>query len=132
MKWYPGDNYVDWVGISYFNHFPKTVSRAADVATKLKKPLMLAETSAWYMKNVSHMVQWMNRLFEFINNKNVSALCYINCHWAAELSYASQHFGDARVQSDPAVFKNWMEETSKEKYLKSSSQLFFLLGFVKK
>ncbi len=39
MDWYPGDGYVDWVGISYFNQPQSYMMPVIDAAKKLKKPV---------------------------------------------------------------------------------------------
>lgn len=129
MAWYPGDAYVDWVGASYFGQFPKFISRVSAVADRLNKPLMLAETSSWYVHNEAQREVFFRRLFKFIDEHNVGALCYIAANWNAQPMWEQQHYGDGRVEPYPAVFKIWTEETSKDTFLKSSPQLFQTIGF---
>ncbi len=129
MEWYPGDQYVDWVGASYFGQFPKFIERVSATADRLKKPLMLAETSSWYVHNEAQREIFFKRLFKFIEHHNVGALCYIAANWNALPMWEQQHYGDGRVQPYPEVFKIWMDETSRESFLKSSPDLFRTIGF---
>jgi len=129
MDWYPGDDYVDWVGLSYFGQFPKFVNQVAEVAHKLNKPLMLAETSPWYRKSPEQKKLWFKRLFEFIDTRGVSALCYINCDWDALEAYRSQGFGNTRVQQSPELQRLWTDEISRDTYLKSSKDVYDQVGF---
>jgi hypothetical protein len=48
-RYYPGDQYVDWVGVSGYNFFaesPRTLFRHVVRAYGRKKPIMLSETAA--------------------------------------------------------------------------------------
>lgn len=114
--WYPGDDYVDWMGASYFNQFPKFLTQAANLADELKKPLMLAETSSWYIKSEPARKAFFERMFKFIENRQVGALCYINAHWDAQPMWETQKWGDGRVQPYPDVLALWKAETSRPRY----------------
>lgn len=129
MEWYPGDDYVDWVGASYFNQFPKFIAVVSDVAAKVNKPFMLAETSSWYIKNETQREIFFKRLFAMIDADHVSALCYINANWNDQPMWQSQNYGDGRVQPYATVFDVWMQETSKSMFLKSSPDFFKAIKF---
>lgn len=127
--WYPGDEYVDWVGASHFGQFPKWIRQVVDLADQLKKPFMLAETSSWYIRNDAQRLIYFKRLFELIENRHVAALCYINTNWDAQSMWETQHYGDGRVQPYADVLKLWKDETAKKMYLKSSPGLFKEIDF---
>jgi len=129
MEWYPGDKYVDWVGASYFGQFPKFIERVSAVADKLGKPLMLAETSSWYIHNDAQRQIFFKRLFAFIDRHNVGALCYIAANWNAQPMWQQQRYGDGRVSPYPEVFAIWKEQTSRDAFLKSSPELYRTIGF---
>jgi hypothetical protein len=49
QRYYPGDDYVDWVGISGYNFFDESPSTLFDPVTSLygsRKPIILSETAA--------------------------------------------------------------------------------------
>ena len=43
--------------------------------------------------------------------------------------WKGQGWKDSRVETNPLIKKRWLEEIQKEKYLKSSPDLYSLLGF---
>ena len=132
MDWYPGDEYVDWVAISYFNPIQKYLDRIVKIAKEHNKPLMIAEATPcgigitygdYALKN------WYEPFFKFIDTNNVEAVSYINCDWEALPMWKGQGWKDSRVETNPLIKKRWLEEIQKEKYLKSSPDLYSLLGF---
>ena len=52
LNWYPGDDYVDWVGLSFFffdNNFnAPQFEELLSIARSRNKPVMMAETSAQF------------------------------------------------------------------------------------
>lgn len=135
MDWYPGDEYVDWVGISYFSNMLEGLNSVAKIARLKNKPLMIAEATPCGI-GVTHdkhaLKRWYEPFFKFIEVNNVKAISYINCDWEALEMWKGQGWKDSRVQANPVIKKRWLEEVQKEKYLKSSSKLFKLLGFESK
>ena len=130
-QWYPGDDYVDWVGISYFNQPQSYMQPVITFAREHNKPVMICEScpamiqtkysSAWRM--------WFVPLFKYIQANNIKALCYINHVWDAGPQFSKLHWGDTRLQSNPEILQQWLLETSQDRYLKFESNLFKLLGF---
>ena len=132
IDWYPGDEYVDWVGISYFTNMKHGIERVVKFAKEKNKPLMIAEATPCGI-GVTHekhaLERWYEPFFEFINANDVKAVSYINCDWEALPMWKGQGWKDSRVEANPVIRKRWIEEVQKEKYLKSSPELFSLLGF---
>jgi len=111
LKWYPGDKYVDWVGISFFD--PKRDEErnaAAVLAQKLNKPLMIAESSPFKQYTDEEKRQWINKLFEYIKKNNVKFLSYINVNWDALTLFKDEKWGDARLQRSPILMKEWLKK----------------------
>jgi hypothetical protein len=83
--WYPGDDYVDWFGMSYFTAKQDVLNSFIDLAREHNKPLMIAEATP-YGFNVKTMNpdtlwnSWYGGFFDFIyeNRDIIQAVAYIN------------------------------------------------------
>ncbi len=108
--WYPGDEYVDWVGISYCDGRP--VEATIQFAREHLKPVMLEAVS-----QASSWNEWFAPFFKFVNDNNdvVRAVTYING-------------GESRL-SNADVIKNWKTETKQSFWLRGGPPLFDALGF---
>lgn len=124
--WYPGDDYVDWVGISYFDQPRSLMSRALAFAREHGKPLMIAEATP-RGSGVTHgqpsWNAWFRDFFRFSADHGVKAISYINSNWEEMPMWQGQGWGNARLQDNPLVLSLWLEEIKKEKYLNSSKGL---------
>jgi hypothetical protein len=102
MDWYPGDDYVDWFGISFFNAFNDgDVKWMVNRAKEHKKPLMLAEASPFghgTQKGERSWNMWFKGFFETIEKYDIAAACYINSNWETMPMWKGQGWGDSRVQ----------------------------------
>ncbi|MFN3405911.1 MAG: carbohydrate-binding protein [Cytophagaceae bacterium] len=136
MQWYPGDEYVDWVGYSHFE-FDGNRFEGADIFTiarNKRKPVMIAEAMArgFRLDNATHAnAAWsgyFTRLFNKIqqNIDVVKALCYINQDWDAQATWAGQGWGNSRIQNT-VIEANWINELKKSYWLQASSQLISTL-----
>lgn len=132
MNWYPGNEYVDWIAISYFNPIQKYLDRIVKIAREHKKPLMIAEAAPCGIDTTYGdyaLKSWYEPFFKFIDTNNVEAVSYINCDWEALPMWKGQGWKDSRVEANPIIKERWLEEVQKEEYLKSSPELYSLLGF---
>ncbi|MBN3038694.1 MAG: hypothetical protein JW869_04665 [Candidatus Omnitrophica bacterium] len=132
MDWYPGDDYVDWFAISYFNLIEKFRDQIAQLAREHNKPLMIAESTPCGI-GVTYgeyaLERWFEPFFKFIDAQDVKAVSYVNCDWEALPMWTGQGWKDSRVEANPVVKERWLKEVEQEKYLKASPKLFSLLGF---
>ena len=101
-SWYPGDEYVDWCGYSFFSRFDEV--QMIDFARKKGKPVFIAEasptisttsvkvdgkTKETVLSNPDHAreawIKWFVPFFQTIeeNEDVIKAVSYINCHWKA-------------------------------------------------
>jgi oligosaccharide reducing-end xylanase len=108
--WYPGDEFVDWVGASY----GECANIAIQFAREHYKPVMLEATSqdkGWD--------EWFAPFLKFVtdNNDVVRAVTYINS-------------GESRLLNEDNI-KSWKTETKQSFWLRASPSLFNTLGFVK-
>jgi hypothetical protein len=138
MEYYPGDEYVQWVAISYFeinqNQCIQARNYIAQLAVTLNKPLMIAESAAIRNNGVHNPNVWNNWFvpyFNYITQNNVKLVSYISVDFddRGNTSGSNWNWNDARVQADPAVFLNWRTQLQNPRYLKSSSSLYQTINF---
>ena len=138
--WYPGDDYVDWVAISVFGHayngtdFGPYCNNVLKFAKQHKKPVMIAESNPINgidSESVEVWDQWFVNFFTFIYQKNIKAISFINEDWPRTKIAGISEWKDSRLYNNEQIFRAWFEETSKDRYLKQSAELFMQLGYVK-
>ena len=135
--WYPGDDYVDWIGISLFGHmYSAELSREANdvfnFARNHRKPVMIAEASpikGIVPDDTGVWDTWFVNLLSLSYRKNVKAISFINADWPSYPGFSSLNWKDARLQNNPQVASAWFKETGKDRYLKQSPALFEQLGY---
>ncbi len=124
-KWYPGDDYVDWVGISYFSQHQGVMKPAVAFAKAKGKPLMIGEATPQGQRTSSGEAAWKawyKRFFAFVEANDVKMVSYINSNWEAQPMWIGQNWGDARVQANAFVKNAWAAETSKDRYLHAADR----------
>jgi hypothetical protein len=125
MNWYPGDEYVDWVGISYFNQSQQY--KAAEISKKAKelhKPLMIAEATPAGIFTERGKIAYLESLFNVIKREQVQLVSYINCNWDSFPMFKNDHWGDSRIQFNPVVKEYWMKKITSPNIMQSSPDLF--------
>ena len=139
--WYPGDEYVDWVGISVFGHayagdnFGADCDNVLEFAKQHKKPVMIAEANPIQgveENNIEAWNNWFVNFFSFAYNKNIKAISFINENWPSTGITGISEWKDGRLYNNEQVSEAWFEETNKDRYLKQSSTLYEQLGYTKK
>jgi beta-mannanase len=138
---YPGDEYVDWCGLSVFNHdicwptweqggefnncdkakemddnFKLTIEWMKHVA---RKPVIIAESAVQShiteQTTSTHKTGYLEKLIHLIETYDIKAWVYINSDWEGH-NWDAQ-WGDSRVETDPAVFTFWQNEVLKPRYI---------------
>jgi hypothetical protein len=145
--WYPGDNYVDWIGVSWFawsaSHENKAAevsrSRVLDFARRHEKPVMIAESAPkkyFSPANPQSWDGWYSKVFKWISDNDIKAFSYINQDWNAQPMWVNpacnlgMDWGDSRVQNGSAfVLHRWQAAVNDPRFLKSSDDLFEIIGF---
>ncbi len=113
MRWYPGDDYVDWFGLSTFSQ-----GHLGDVkggawirdAEAHGKPLMICESTPMKFDIATQADEawagWYAHLFDFVARYNACrAFVYINQNLAQWPMW--KDFGDSRLHRSPAVLKRY-------------------------
>jgi hypothetical protein len=118
LQWYPGDDYVDWLGYSYFKQSNPS-GGIMQIARARRKPVMIAEATP--QRNLSlgdattHWNTWFAPFFTHIhaNADMIKAVAYINTRWFDQAGWGAG-WGDSRVQIRPEIKANWIEEMHSE------------------
>jgi Glycosyl hydrolase family 26 len=145
--WYPGDEYVDWVAVSWFA-WPTSeamnageASRAAvsSFAQRHGKPMMIAESAPkkyFAPANPQSWDGWYAPVFNWIAANNVKAFSYINQDWNAQRMWRDPacntggDWGNSRVQDgSPVVLHRWQAAVADPRFLRASNDLFEMIGF---
>lgn len=131
--WYPGDTYVDWVGVSYFSPTQQPwLEAVATFAQTHRKPLMIAESSplgvGGAFSGTGAWREWYAPYFTFIAQHEVQLLSYINWDWDAMPMFRDQLWGDCRIDAHELILGNWKTEITRPRFLHASAQLHSQLG----
>ncbi|MFK7905498.1 MAG: glycoside hydrolase family 26 protein [Chitinophagales bacterium] len=132
-NWYPGDEYVNWVGYSNFDGANMGLS-IRNFADERGKPVMIAEATPRRDLKVGsgegHWSTWYEPLFSRIyGNDRIKALAYINVNWDAQSMWVGQGWGDSRVEVNDFVQTAWNNEIQKEVWLTANNSLFDELNY---
>ena len=144
--WYPGDDYVDWCGVSFFNRWKEI--EMFEFARKKGKPVFIAEatptisdyggklyglTKETQLSNAEQADEawekWFLPFFKAVeqNKDVVKAVHYINCHWDSHpMWYENPTFKgvDARLQLSEKLRQLWLEKTNNPPFILSSETLY--------
>jgi oligosaccharide reducing-end xylanase len=109
-EWYPGDEYVDWVGAEY----GECVNDVLQLARGRYKPVMVQaalQGAGWD--------EWYAPFFKFVHDNNdvVRAVMYVN-------------EGNSRIELNDGLVQQWKNETKQSFWLRGGPDLFNVLGFV--
>lgn len=125
MKYYPGDNYVDWFGNNLFGakHFADNkdtvTENFAKESVKHKKPLMIGESSPARVgvdKGKESWDEWFKPYFKWINDHQIiKAFCYINWDWGKD--WKQPEWLNGRIEENEEVRKRYVKELSNNRYL---------------
>lgn len=132
-RYWPGDEYVDWIGYSYWhNEFGAEV--AIELAREKGKPIFIAETTPrgfWLSKNSGPLIwgDWFKVLFDHIEAHPdiIKAVSYINANWDAQDMWTG--WGDTRIETNPELKKHWLEKMATPHYVHGTESTYELIGF---
>ena len=137
--YYPGDNYVDWLGYSYFGGNFSDNASSHRFAREVGKPLCICEASP-----VTHDLMmddgnvawnnWFMPLFNHIesNSDIIKALAYINTDWPSQGLWANNNFfntTDARIQENTVVRDAWLAKMAEDRYVHTNTGVYALIDF---
>lgn len=126
MKYYPGDEWVDWWGVDIFSPqeilSEKVRTFCADSA-KHKKPVMIGESTPRYvgvLKGKASWDEWFRPYFKLIRTRpEIKAFCYINwewAYWSDKLGFQWHDWGDCRIEQNEYVTRMYKDEMDSPLY----------------
>ncbi|MDR3140775.1 MAG: glycoside hydrolase family 26 protein [Tannerellaceae bacterium] len=132
-KWYPGDEYVDWYGYSYFNDPDDVMIRFARTHGK---PVIIAEATPTLRENgkfidadlkkdeVARAMwdKWFTPFFNTIENNAdvIKAFSYINVDWYTQRMWVNDAIFnqcDSRIQKNGYISKKWADKMKRLQYI---------------
>lgn len=126
-RFYPGNDYVDWIGISLFSQLyskddhphklgtRETVQAVLDFAKNHgnNKPVMIAESTPFGGIPLLHdpWQDWFAPALKLIQNvdNNIAMWSYINCDWTWQPMWHDVGFGNTRLAINETIMKLWQE-----------------------
>ena len=145
--WYPGDRYIDWIGVSWFGQGTDEANKVSDdaraavlsFALRHGKPLMIAESTPrkyFPPEQTESWARWYAPIFRWIAENDVKGFSYINQNWEVQQMWGNpdckseMDWGESRVQvQGSAVLIPWRKEIANPRFLKPGVQLFTAIGF---
>ena len=155
QSWWPGSQYVDWVGLSYFapqDCGNNVIDPVVTFARNENKPLLIAESAPQrydigaltYSNTINAndrlprtamqiWNEWFQPYFSFItqNNDVIKAVAYINADWDNQSRwgppYTEGYWGDTRVEANSTIRSRWLDEVTASRWLNASPDLFDIL-----
>jgi hypothetical protein len=142
LTWFPGDEFVDWIGVSFFEvgepGLPPAPNRerVLEVARRKAKPVMVCEASAIRrtpaqkrLRGDAYWEYWYAPFFEFVErNPEVRAFAIISCDWDSQRQHRDNGWGDARIGADPRVVERWRAKMREPRFLHTAPRLYGMLG----
>jgi hypothetical protein len=133
MKWYPGDDFVDWWGIDLFSvsdiFHPETREFLVEAENR-RFPVMIGESTPRYVGVLPAETawnKWFDPFFALVRQQSViKAICYINWNWpvwAKKLGEDWERWGDARIETSPDLLPKLREEFRLPLYQKLGSSV---------
>lgn len=128
MDYYPGNDYVDWWGISLFYWKKDELKEGGyhwdfiDSAFSYKKPVMICESTPKEYNVINGEPVWGKWFMPVFNKldsksnviKNIKALCYINSFWDG-IGWVG--WGDSRIEINELIGQNYSKEMAKTKWI---------------
>lgn len=135
-EYWPGDDYVDWVGFSYWGQAENEGSHALAFARKVGKPVFIAESTPrgnFFDKGNHEEIwkTWFEKYFKYINDNIdvIRAVSYINADWDAQDMWDG--WGQTRIETAPLIKTRWLEKMAEPRFVNADDKPFEVIGFTK-
>ena len=123
-SYYPGDDVVDWIGISLFSQFytnattaiaplgsRETIETVVQFAQQCQKPIMIAESTPFGGILALHdpWNDWFVPVLQLIDQYNIGMWSYIHCDWDSQPMWHNVGFGDTRLDVNETIMQLWQQ-----------------------
>jgi len=130
MKYYPGDNYVDWWGVTFFSKKDLINNNKFIKDAQIhKKPVMICESSAIKIgtsEGKKSWDSWFKIYFEWIHkNPIIKAFCYINVDWS-KTQEIWKDWENCIISNNSFIRKEYNKELKNNQYIHNMSAKQFL------
>ena len=129
LQFYPGDDYVDWIGVSVFQQvydldevlllegqqyttggsssssLLQEMREVFQFASSHNKPTMIAESTPF--GGITTWDRWYQPTLDLINEYDIGMWCYINCDWESQPMWHNVGFGETRLSTNNEVMDKW-------------------------
>lgn len=136
--WYPGNDVVDWIGVSFFQvgtegfHTGPNREKLLEIARAKGKPVLIGEASAIRytrrqktLSGQAYWDYWYKPYFEFIEaHPEIRAASIIHVNWDSQNQHKVLEWGDCRISADPVVLENWRAKMKENYWLPRSDHLY--------
>jgi hypothetical protein len=119
MKFYPGDQWVDWWGVDIFSEDEFTKPQLAvflDASCVHRKPVMIGEMTPRYVGVLGGKKSWQRWFAPMLHllrtRPEIKGTAYINWEWrewSDRLGFSWHDWGDARLGSNARVREAWVQ-----------------------
>lgn len=136
-NYYPGNDYVDWCGYSYWGGNPLSdTCSTIQFALAHNKPLFIAEIAprGHFLDDENGeelWKSWFEVFFQHIkdNIKHVKAISYINCDWDNQPMWKGQNWGDTRIEANTYIHEQWLKKMNNPIFINGNANVFKEIGF---
>ena len=139
--YWPGDEYVHWMGYSYFGGVIAAEPATLQFAQSKNKPIFLAESTPInnQLDELSESQStalwngWFTNVFNHIeaHGDTVKAFAYINADWSSQPLWNDSIFSttDSRLQLNSTLEANWVSKMNEARYLHDPATANAAVGF---
>jgi len=128
---YPGDDFVDWVGVSIFDQFfpwsqrdatRSDITEVLEFANIHNKPSMIAESTPFGGIDLEPTItksyegmddawnRWFQPVLDLIDEYDIGMWSYINCAWQDQPMWHNVGFGETRLSTNTKVMQKWHDK----------------------
>ena len=134
--YYPGDDYVDWIGYSYWNAAPE-YKGGLDFARQHGKPVIIAESAPLLVSFATDdgakiWEEWFIPYFQHVldNSDVIKAISYINADWSSQVMWKRAAWKDTRIQANDIIHEKWISVIENPIFINGDDDVFGLIGFI--
>ena len=134
-EYWPGDDYVDWLGYSYWGD-DKGQGDSLALAREKQLPVFIAELAPKgfdlsRQKDKQVWQDWFVPFFKHIDDNRdvIRAVSYINANWEAQKMWQGAKWGDTRLQANSYIKAQWLQKMSDSNLVHSPEGVYAAIGF---